>query len=140
METIYDFGVPFPDRAKNPGGVFANQLYGVTKHDMWKGMVAFDRPTWIRPLNRISTFFISGQFFWHYLIDREPTFGGNVDPSTPSHDRVREWETLATLVATTFYSGGKTVPFVSFAVDPTNTYNMYVGWTLDRKEQRDICV
>jgi hypothetical protein len=37
---------------------------------MWKGMIAFDRPTWIRTLNKKSTIFITGQFFWHYLINR----------------------------------------------------------------------
>jgi hypothetical protein len=133
METIYDFGVPFSDQAKKAPQIspLRDQIYGVSKRDMWKGMVAFDRPTWIRPLNRISTVFISGQFFWHYLIDREPTFVGNVDPRTPSHDKVREWETVATLVATTFYSGGKLIPFVSYGIDPTNTYNMYIGWTVD---------
>jgi len=146
METIYDFGVPFSDSSKRPPqqsflhdtktfGVFGN-----SKRDMWKGMLGFDRPTWIRTLNRTSTFFLSGQFFWHYLIDREPTFVGNVDPRTPSHDKVREWETVATLVATTFYGSGTIVPTLIYGIDPANTYNMYIGWTLDYFLTNDFIV
>jgi hypothetical protein len=131
LESVYDFGVPFSDSRKNPPGLLHDQVYGVTKRDMWKGMVAFDRPTWIRPLNRTSTFFFTGQLFWHWLIDREPSFVGNVDTRTPSHDRVREWEAIVTLAATTFYAGGTIVPMVSYGLDPVNSYNMYIGWTLD---------
>jgi hypothetical protein len=36
---------------------------------MWKGMIAFDRPTWIRWLNKKSTWFLTGQFFWHYMVN-----------------------------------------------------------------------
>jgi hypothetical protein len=68
FETIYDHGIPFFDLGKitlvdNPA------LPGVTKKDMWKGMIAFDRPTWIKSLNKKSTIFLTGQFFWHYLLD-----------------------------------------------------------------------
>jgi hypothetical protein len=38
---------------------------------MWKGVIGFDRPTWIKWLNKKTTFFISGQVFWHYLINHE---------------------------------------------------------------------
>ena len=41
---------------------FGANVYGVTDRNMWKGMVAFDRPTWIQTLNRKSTFFLTGQF------------------------------------------------------------------------------
>jgi hypothetical protein len=131
LESVYDFGVPFSDKTKNPPvqSLLRNQAYGVTKRDMWKGMVGFDRPTWIRPLNRTSTFFLSGQFFWHWLIDREPSFIGNIDPA--GHDKLREFETIFTLAATTFYAGGTIIPTVSCGLDPIKSYNMYVGWTLD---------
>jgi hypothetical protein len=139
LETIYDFGVPFSDRAKpTPVGILRGRVFDISKRDMWKGMVAFDRPTWIRFLNRTSTFFLSGQFFWHHLIDREPTFIGNVDPLTPSRDDVREWEMIVTLLATTFYAGGSIVPTVSYALDPVNSFNMYVGWTLDYYLTNDL--
>jgi len=130
LETVYDFGVPFTDTAK-PSPILPGLLWGVTKRDMWKGMIAFDRPTWIRSLNRTSTFFITGQFFWHYLLDREPTFIGNVDPSIPSRDNIRHWEAICTLLVSTIYAGGSIVPTVQYGLDPVNSFNMYAGWTLD---------
>lgn len=136
LETIYDFGVPFTDRDQKPRGSFLSAtnlfgVFGVTKRDMWKGMIGLDRPTWIRPLNRKSTFFLTGQFFWHWLIDHESSFIGNVDPRVPSQDRLREWEAILTLAASTFYAAGTLVPMVSYGLDPVNSFNMYVGWTLD---------
>src|SRR6059058_5166577 len=67
-ETLFDSGIPFFDLAKettidNPA------LPGITKKNMWKGMIAFDRPTWIKSLNKKSTVFLTGQYFFHYLID-----------------------------------------------------------------------
>jgi hypothetical protein len=38
-----------------------------TKRDVWAGMIGFDRPTWIRWLNRKTTWFLTGQFFWSYV-------------------------------------------------------------------------
>jgi len=139
LETVYDFGVPFSDTAK-PSPLFGNLINGVTKKDMWKGMIAFDRPTWIRSLNRTSTFFITGQFFWHDLINREASFVGNIDPSVPSHDKVRRWEAICTLLVTTIYGGGSIIPTVQYALDPVNSYNMYVGWTLDYFLTNDLIV
>ena len=68
FETIYDVGIPFFDLGKvtlidNPS------LPGVTRKNMWKGMIAFDRPTWIKSLNKKTTVFFTGQFFWHYLVN-----------------------------------------------------------------------
>jgi hypothetical protein len=132
METIYDFGVPFSDRAKkSPIPALQDVIFGVSKRDMWKGMIGFDRPTWIPSLNRTSTFFFTGQFFWHYLVDRESSFVGNLDPDVPSADKIRHWETVFTLLVNTFYAGGAIVPTVAYALDPVNSFNMYVGWTLD---------
>lgn len=76
VETIIDFDLPFYDGDKqtalygrSPNG--PTLLPGITKRNMWKGMLAFDRPTWIRWLNKKTTFFLSGQLFWHYIIDME---------------------------------------------------------------------
>ncbi len=165
VESIYEFGVPFVDAAKSfslssPLALLANDIYGVSKRDMWKGMVGFDRPTWIRPLNRKATFLILGQFFWHYLLDnpdiqcRDPQerppcersgqgrgFRGQFSTSgvattgIPGQlayiDKVRDWELLTTLAATTFYQGGKIVPFVVYIIDPVNHYNQEVIGLLD---------
>ena len=86
FETIYDIGVPFFDASK----VTVNStpaIPGITKKNMWKGMVGFDRPTWMRFLNKRSTIFLSGQFFWHYLtndnqcpvtVNGHRTYGGQI--------------------------------------------------------------
>ena len=68
FETIYDVGVPFFDVARETV-VDTPALPGIRKKNMWKGMIAFDRPTWIRWLNKKSTWFLTGQFFWHYMVN-----------------------------------------------------------------------
>jgi hypothetical protein len=76
LETLVDFDLPFYDGdkqtalfARSPNGPIL--VPGITKKNMWKGVLAFDRPTWIRALNTETQFFITGQFFWHYLIGHE---------------------------------------------------------------------
>ena len=152
-ETVYEMGVPFNDFSKplqcdraqcTP---LKGDVFGVSKRDMWKGMVAFDRPTWIRLLNRKSTFLILGQFFWHYLIDnpdlspaQNSGFRGQFSSSgfglppfspRPVYDHVRDWELLTTLAATTFYQGGKIVPLFVYVLDPVNKFNMEINWGVD---------
>jgi hypothetical protein len=68
FETIYDIGVPFFDVARETV-IDTPALPGIRKKNMWKGMIAFDRPTWIRWLNKKSTWFLTGQFFWHYMVN-----------------------------------------------------------------------
>lgn len=174
MESIYELGVPFSDASKHYSpngslGLLARDVFGVSKRDMWKGTIAFDRPTWIRPLNRNSTVLILGQFFWHYLVDnpnilcndpldRPPcaasgqskgfrgqfSTSGIASTGIPGHgafiDRVRDWEALVTLAATTFYSGGKIVPFVIYVLDPVNSYNMEAIWMLDYYVTNNVIV
>ena len=180
METIYEINVPFLDASKqfdtanvtrydNPlaAAILARDVYGISKHDMWKGSLAFDRPTWIRFLNRRATFLILGQFFWHYLLDN-PTprcndaneglpcadsgqgrglrgalsaseisttalIGSRGINATPQafFDRVRTWEVLTTLAATTFYKGGSIIPLLVYVLDPMNSFNMEVLWSVD---------
>lgn len=153
-EMVYIFGTPWQDGDKPsplPGLIF-----GTTKRDMWQGMIGFDRPTWIRWLNPNATWLILGQFFWHYLIDNEHAVGdqigfvGNLSPSQPlqnrssgvcdpvlapqnckATDRVRDWEALITLAATSFYWGGSLVPQITYVLDPVNSWNMEVFWSLD---------
>lgn len=149
FETVYDFGVPFNDLSK-PSPALGNLLTGVTKRDMWKGMLAFDRPTWARWANRNATWLILGQFFWHYLLDNEravgdqPGFVGVAGPATApteprpgqpgrikAADQVRDWELLCTLAATSFYRHGTLVPTIAYALDPVNSYNMEVQFFID---------
>jgi hypothetical protein len=169
-ETIYELGVPFFDVARTTV-VDAPRLPGVTKKDMWKGMIAFDRPTWIRTLNRRSTFFLTGQFFWHYLVDNPACQGqkiatakaqgrarevdsclvggldlpssvrnNNSDQSPAFRDKIRDWESIFTLAAFTFYRGGSIVPVVGMAVDWVNQWNMEPFWDVDYIVRDDLVV
>lgn len=99
-------------------------------------MLAFDRPTWIRPLNKIRTFFISGQFFWRHYIDYNRFFRGAPsvrravidDQIIPGRfigvntDTVNQEEFVFTLSASTSYGpGGLWQPLVVAAFDPVST-------------------
>lgn len=153
METIYDFGIYMLDRDKET--TFAPLLPGTTRKDMWKGMIAFDRPTWIRALNKKTTFFITGQWFLHHIMHNEdtlttaldlPTAGARSRPFcgsdkfTPCNDPngngnfrddVRSWESLVTLAIFTFYKGGSVVPLLGLIYDPVNSNSVYPFWNLD---------
>ncbi len=169
METVYDFGVPFYDVSRVTV-INSPTLPGITSKNMWKGMIAFDRPTWIKTLNKKSTVFLTGQFFWHYIpsnpsckfAPQQIANITNLDPKDPTkrigpdgqdvgsclvggldlpssardnnrafRDKIRNWETLATFAAFTFYRGGSIVPVLGLAVDTTNNFNMEPFWDVD---------
>jgi Protein of unknown function (DUF1302) len=153
LETVYDFGIYMLDRDKET--TFAPLLPGTTRKDMWKGMLAFDRPTWIRSLNKKTTFFITGQWFIHHIMHNEdtlttaldlPTAGARsrafcgADKFSPCNDPngngnfrddVRSWESLLTFAIFTFYKGGSVVPLLGFIYDPVNSNSLYPFWNLD---------
>jgi hypothetical protein len=168
-ETVYDFGIPFFDVAKTTV-IDAPRLPGVTRKNMWKGMIAFDRPTWIKTINKKSTVFLTGQFFFHHLVNnpdcRAQTVAAakvsgnarNVDsclvggldlPSAVRNnseglpafrDKIRDWESLFTLAAFTFYRGGSIVPVMGMAVDWVNSWNMEPFWSVDYVVRDDFVV
>jgi hypothetical protein len=99
-------------------------------------MLAFDRPTWIRPLNKLRTFFLSGQFFWRHYLDynkffrgapsvRRAIVDGQVIPDrfiSVNTDRITEDEFVMTFSASTSYGpGGLWQPLFVFAYDPKST-------------------
>ncbi len=165
FETVYDVGIPFYDVGKVTV-IDKPALPGISKKNMWKGMIAFDRPTWIRTLNKKSTVFLTGQFFWHYMVNNPSCraqdqarlspaaraaagsclVGGLDLPSTVRNsnvsfrDKIRDWETLETLAAFTFYRGGSIVPILGIAVDTTNQFNMEPFWTVDYFIRSDLAV
>ena len=165
FETVFDNGVPFFDVSK-VGVIDTPALPGITKKNMWKGMLAFDRPTWIKWLNKKSTWFLTGQFFWHHLIDNphcraqenanlppaervragECLVGGldlpsSVRGSTISfRDKIRGWESLFTLAAFSFYRGGSIAPVLGMAVDPVNQWTMEAFWSVDYVVRDDLIV
>src|SRR5439155_1033247 len=79
---IYNVGIPFFDVAKETT-IDRPALPGVRKKNMWKGMIAFDRPTWIKSVNKKTTVFITGQFFWHYLVNN-PSCNAQIVANLPS--------------------------------------------------------
>jgi len=153
LETVYDFGIYMLDRDKET--TFSPLLPGTTRKDMWKGMIAFDRPTWIRSLNKKTTFFITGQWFLHHIMHNEdtlttaldlPTAGARSRPFCGSdkftpcfdatgngsfRDDVRSWESLVTFAIFTFYRGGSVVPLLGFIYDPVNSNSLYPFWNVD---------
>jgi len=169
METIYDVGIPFFDVARETV-IDRPALPGVTNKNMWKGMLAFDRPTWIRAVNKKSTVFLTGQFFFHYVVNNpscEPQLvamlssagkrrvgscliGGLDLPSTARlgttadspafRDKIRDWETLFTFGAFTFYRGGSLLPVTGIAVDPVNQFSMEPFWMVDYVVRDDLVV
>ena len=99
-------------------------------------MLAFDRPTWIRPLNKIRTFFLSGQFFWQHYLDynrffrgassvRHAMLNGDVVPDrfvSVNADKLNQDEFVMTLAASTSYGpGGLWQPLFVAAFDPVST-------------------
>jgi hypothetical protein len=142
-EMLYELGVPFTD-GDQPSPILP-VLFGTAKRDMWKGLIGFDRPTWIRPFNKRSTFLVLGQFFWHHIVDNERFIPGQqtgfvgplgpplspLGPDGAPVDKVRDWEVLMSLGATTFYKGGTIVPILIYVVDPLNSFTMMVFWGVD---------
>lgn len=163
LESVYDMGIPFFDVSKVTL-IDTPALPGVTKKNMWKGMLGFDRPTWIRSLNRSSTFMFSGQFFWHYLIDnpgcaaqavaqipaQQRRFAGSClvggldlpsrerPPNVAFRDKVRDWEVLSSLAVTGFFRGGSIVPTLGLVVDPVNQFSMEPFWGVDWFVRNDV--
>ena len=165
FETVYDMGIPFYDLSR-VSIIDSPALPGVTKKNMWKGMIGIDRPTWIRWLNKRSTFFLTSQFFWHYVIDNhgcDAAVVGSLAPEKrrlageclvgaldlPSslrapgtspvlRDKLRQWEALATFAIFTFYRGGSVVPTLAIAVDPVNQFNFSPMATVDWSLTQDV--
>ena len=105
-------------------------------------MLAFDRPTWIRALNKRTTFFITGQLFHTYMINKTASMIGgldlpsktrpvNQDPPVAYRDDIRRWEMLMTLAIIGFYRGGSLSPAMIYLLDPVNSYSQEFIWGVD---------
>ena len=157
-EQAYDFGIPFyscahdadqvnrrldrGERACTRDTTFAPFLPGIRNHDVWSGLIAFDRPTWIRPLNKKTTFFITGQLFHTYLIQKANSTIGGLDlptktktigqnPPIAYRDDIHRWEMLMTFAIVGFYRGGSVAPAFIYLFDPVNSYSQSVIWGVD---------
>ena len=133
METIYEFGKPFADKRRPilildaTGAAVPSGFLGVEKSDVWQAFVGFDRATWIRSLNRRSTFFLTGQVFWQYIPAGTSRFQGQLSVQ----DKVRNWEMVGTIAASTLYLRGKLLPTAFYVLDPINRYSSQFGWLVD---------
>ena len=135
VEGAYKTGVPVHLREGVAAGLDADgNGYQATERAVV--MLAFDRPTWLRPLNEMRTVFLTGQFFWQRYTDYNRFFRGAfsvrravldgrvledrfVDVNT---DRLTEDEFVITLAASTSYgAAGLWNPLVSVAYDPIAT-------------------
>jgi hypothetical protein len=165
LETIYDIGIPFL-RHREAHRHRRAEAPGVTNKEMWKGMIGFDRPTWIRAINKKTTVFLTGQLFWHYLVGNpscEPQKVARGESHADScligaldlpslvrndgnkgtetyRDKIRDWESIFTLAAFTFYRGGSIVPVLGVAVDWVNQWNMEPFWAVDYLIRQDLVV
>jgi len=156
LETVLDMGIPFFDRGKLT--TVDDFLPGVTQKNMFKSMVGFDRPTWVRWINNKTTVFFSGQWFTHHVINNPECPDNLGDPNAlqsfirqgkhcltggldlPSsrrpksesfRDKIRDWESIFTFAAFTFYKGGSVVPVIGYDLDPVNNWDGLAFWTVD---------
>ena len=135
VETALSTGVP----VRLKGGIpeqFDKDHNGFDAARRTVLMLAFDRPTWVRPLNSLRTFFLTGQFFWRRYLDYNRFFRGassvrrtmineQVIPDrfvSVNTDRLTEDEVVMTLAASTSYGpGGLWQPLFVVAYDPIAT-------------------
>lgn len=152
-EQAYDFGIPFYSCGPNPQAIaeqprcnrettYAPFLPGTKKADVWSGLLAFDRPTWIRALNKRTTFFVTGQLFHTYMINKTASMIGGLDlptktrpvnqtPAVAYRDNIHRWEMLMTLAIIGFYRGGSVSPAIIYLLDPVNSYSQEFIWGVD---------
>ncbi len=137
VEATYTTGIPVRLASGVPRRLDPDQNnFKTTEQTLL--MLAFDRPTWIRPLNRLRTFFLTGQFFWQHYTDFNRFFRGTpsvrraLDPRTGkilpgrfvsvNTDRLMEDEIVITLAASTSYGpGGLIQPLIALAYNPLGT-------------------
>lgn len=141
LETAFTTGVPVKVAPGAPREVDPEQDQFETARRTVV-MLALDRPTWIRPLNDLRTFFLSGQIFWRRWIDYSPDFrgissveravvNGQVVPNrfvSVNDDRIDQDEFVITFSASTSYgAAGLLQPQFVFVVDPRSTgaYNRF---------------
>lgn len=136
LETTLTKGIPVsiapgaPHRADPDGDGFDTAHQSVV-------MLGLDRPTWIRSLNELRTFFISTQFFWRRYLDYNNYYRGNFYDVSPAvangsvvpnrfvrhnNDQIDQDEFVITFSASTSYGrAGLWKPQFVFAYDPRST-------------------
>ncbi|MEW6443741.1 MAG: DUF1302 family protein, partial [bacterium] len=91
----------------------------IPKKNILRYMLGFDKQIWIRPLNKVNTFFISGQYFGQYIpeYDDRMAIPALVYPSLKKYVPVSEFEHVFTALINTMYMKGNLQPQVACAYD-----------------------
>ena len=136
LETAFTTGVPVAVSASAPAEVDPEgDQYDEARRTVV--MVAMDRPTWIRWLNKNRTVFLSTQVFWRRWIDysshyrgqiatvKRAVVGGRTIPGrfvSEVNDEIDKNEFVITFAASTNYGpAGLWRPQFVFAIDPRST-------------------
>lgn len=108
----------------------------IPKRDVLRWMIGFDKFVWIRPLNKTSMFFFTGQWFAQYMFDWDESIRQPL-PDAPDKlpcDSIeqlnlgfkfidqKETEHQFTLVMNTMYWHGKIIPEVAMIYDARGTW------------------
>jgi len=91
----------------------------IPRKDILRYMVGFDKQFWIRPLNKLNTFFLSGQYFGQWVPDYDSRMRQEslMYPSLKDYPRVKEFEHVLTAMLNTLYLSGNLQPQIAMAYD-----------------------
>jgi hypothetical protein len=132
LETSLTKGIPVSIASSAPANIDSNKD-GFETDIQSVVMIGVDRPTWIKSLNELRTFFISTQFFWRRYLDHNDFYRGgfyevSAVPGMPgsyvskNEDRLDQDEFIFTFSASTSYGrAGLWKPLFVFAYDPRST-------------------
>ena len=95
------------------------QSGSVPRKNILRYMLGFDKSIWIRPLNKVNTFFISGQYFGQWVPDYDDRMKIPilVYPSLTKYAPVGEFEHVLTGMINTMYMKGNLQPQLAVAYD-----------------------
>jgi hypothetical protein len=125
IEMSYTTDEEFPDTSKP-------RLF--SESDVFRGVVGFDRPTFIRFLNRDRAFLISGQVFYQRILDHETFNVNSLGIPTLSEIGFQDWEenVLLTLLFQGNYLNDRLTPQILAAYD-TKAQAGVVGPSIEYK-------
>jgi len=112
--------LPVDLRRLGLNGIPINPQSGsVPRKNILRYMLGFDKSIWIRPLNKVNTFFISGQYFGQWVPDYDDRMKIPilVYPSLTKYAPVGEFEHVLTGMINTMYMKGNLQPQLAVAYD-----------------------
>ncbi len=92
----------------------------IPRKDILRYMIGVDKQIWVRPLNKLSTFFVSCQYFGQWVRDYDSRMrqAALVYPSLKDYPKVKEFDHVFTAMLNTTYLSGKLQPQIAAAYDP----------------------